>query len=85
MSADALRGNREPRPVSWIITALCFIGAQFVIVPFLIFLALASDGALIEAPGGFGAAAALLTLSHGARLTPTTAGRNRSRRAGRAG
>ena len=60
MSADALSGNREPRPVSWIITALCFIGAQFVIVPFLIFLALASDGALIEAPGGFGAAAALL-------------------------
>lgn len=45
---------------SWVITALSFIGAQLVVLPFLVFLELLSNGFFFEPPGAFIAAVALI-------------------------
>lgn len=63
MNAGHGRNDGGDRPISWIVAALAFVGAQFVVLPFLAFLYLLSDGALFRAPNAIVLALALLAAS----------------------
>lgn len=53
---------RSSTAVSWGIAILSFVGAQFVVLPFLLFLFLAGGNILLEAPGAHVLAALLLAV-----------------------